>query len=69
MQARSLMKYRQAELRLAQLYTQIRMQVVNSQFALTNDRAEEVALAARDYAQQSWKLNRQSYALARQLLM
>ena len=53
-QARSLMEYRQAELRLAQLYTQIRMQVVNAQFALTNDRAEvQSSLAARDYAQQS----------------
>ncbi|HEY2472360.1 MAG TPA: TolC family protein [Terracidiphilus sp.] len=53
-QARSLMEYRQAELRLAQLYTQIRMQVVNQQFALTNDRAQvQASLAARDYAQQS----------------
>ncbi len=33
-QARSLMEYRQAELRLEQLYTQIRMQVVNQMFAL-----------------------------------
>jgi outer membrane protein TolC len=53
-QARSLMEYRQSELRLAQLYTQIRMQVVNAQFALTNDRAEvQSSQAARDYAQQS----------------
>ena len=53
-QARSLMEYRQAELRLEQLYTQIRMQVVNQQFALTNDRAQVLAsLAARDYNQQS----------------
>lgn len=53
-QARALMEYRQAELRLAQLYTQIRMQVVNAQFALTNDRAQvQASLAARDYAQQS----------------
>ena len=53
-QARSLMEYRQAELRLAQLYTQIRMQVVNAQFALTNDRAlVQSSLAARDYAGQS----------------
>jgi outer membrane protein TolC len=53
-QERSLMEYRQAELRLAQLYTQIRMQVVNVQFALTNDRAQvQAALAARDYARQS----------------
>ena len=53
-QARSLMEYRQAELRLEQLYTQIRMQVVNAQFALTNDRAQvQASLAARDYNQQS----------------
>jgi outer membrane protein TolC len=53
-QARSLMEYRQAELRLEQEYTQIRMQVVNAQFALSNDRAQvQAAIAARDYAQQS----------------
>jgi len=53
-QARSLMEYRQAELRLEQLYTQIRMQVVNAQFALTNDRAQvQASTAARDYNQQS----------------
>ncbi len=53
-QARSLMEYRQAELHLEQLYTQIRMQVVNAQFALTNDRAQVQAdVAARDYEQQS----------------
>jgi len=53
-QARSLMEYRQAELRLEQLYTQIRMQVVNAQFALTNDRAQVLAsIAARDYNRQN----------------
>jgi outer membrane protein TolC len=53
-QARSLMEYRQAELRLEQLYTQIRMQVVNAQFALTNDRAlVRASIAARDYNKQS----------------
>jgi len=53
-QARSLMEYRQAELHLEQLYTQIRMQVVNSQYALTNDRAQvQSAEAAQQYAQQS----------------
>jgi len=53
-QARSLMEYRQAELRLEQLYTQIRMQVVNAQFGLTNARAlVQASLAARDYNQQS----------------
>ena len=53
-QARSLMEYRQAELRLEQLYTQIRMQVVNAQFALINDRAQvQASIAARDFQQQS----------------
>jgi outer membrane protein len=53
-QERSLMEYRQAELRLEQLYTQIRMQVVNAMYALTNDRAAvQAAEAARDYNQQS----------------
>jgi outer membrane protein len=53
-QERSLMEYRQAELRLEQLHTQIRMQVVNAMYALTNDRAQvKSAEAARDYNQQS----------------
>ena len=53
-QARSLMEYRQAELRLEQLYTEIRMQVINAQFGLTNDRAlVEASVAARDFNQQS----------------
>jgi outer membrane protein TolC len=53
-QARSLMEYRQAELRLEQLYTQIRMQVVNAQFALINDRAQvQAAIASRDYQKQN----------------
>ena len=52
-QERSLMEYRQAELRLEQLYTQIRMQVANAMFALANDRAQvRSAQAANDYAQQ-----------------
>ena len=46
--------YRQAELQMEQKYTQIRMQVVNAMYALTNDRAQvNAASAARDYAQQS----------------
>jgi outer membrane protein TolC len=53
-QERSLMEYRQAELRLEQLHTEIRMQVTNAMYALTNDRAQvHAAVAARDYAQQS----------------
>jgi len=53
-QARSLIEYRQSELRLEQLYTQIRMNVVNAQYALTNDRAlVQASIAARDFNQQS----------------
>jgi outer membrane protein TolC len=53
-QARSLLEYRQAELRIEQLYTQIRMQVVNAQFALTNDRAQvKAAIASREFNTQS----------------
>ena len=53
-QERSLMEYRQAELRLEQLHTQIRMQVVNAMFALSNDRAQvRAAQAAENYSQQS----------------
>jgi outer membrane protein len=53
-QARSLIEYRQAQLRLEQLYTEIKMQVVNQQFALTNDRAAVLA------AEASQKFNAQS---------
>ena len=53
-QAAALIQYRQAELRLEQLYTQIRMNVVNAQFALSNDRAlVQAAIAAHAFAQQS----------------
>jgi outer membrane protein TolC len=47
--ARSLIEYRQAQLRLEQLYTEIKMQVINQQFAITNDRA---AVMAAEAAQQ-----------------
>lgn len=53
-QARSLIEYRQAEMHLEQLYTQIRMQVVAQQYALANDRAQvQASVAAEDYAHQS----------------
>ncbi len=53
-QARSLIEYRQSELRLEQQYTQIRMQVVNAQFALINDRAQvQAAMAALQYNKQN----------------
>ncbi len=53
-QAQALIEYRQHELRLEQLYTQIRTSVINSIFALTNDRALVLSsIAAEDYAQQN----------------
>jgi outer membrane protein len=53
-QARSQMEMRQSQMRLEQLYTQIRIQVINGQYALTNDRAQvQAAEASRAYAAQS----------------
>jgi outer membrane protein len=53
-QARSVLEYRQEQLRLQQLYVQIRMQVINQLYALTNDRAQVKAAQAADvYASQS----------------
>ena len=55
-QARSELEYRQAQMRLQQLYVQTRMQVINAQYALTNDRAAvQSATVTRDYDQQSLK--------------
>jgi outer membrane protein len=63
-QARSQMEYRQTEMRLQQLYTQIRIQVINQQYALTNDRAQVLAAqAARDYAAQSLDAEQKKYKL------
>jgi outer membrane protein TolC len=56
LQARALLEYRQAEMRLSQLYIQVRIQVINGQYALTNDRAAvQAALAAREYNFQSYQ--------------
>jgi outer membrane protein len=56
LQARALIEYRQAEMRLQQLYIQVRIQVINGQYALTNDRAAvQAALAAREYNFQSYQ--------------
>jgi outer membrane protein TolC len=63
-QARSQMEYRQAQMRLQQLYTQIRMQVINEQYALTNDRAQlTAAISARDYNAQSLDAEKKKYSL------
>src|SRR5271170_797811 len=56
LQARALLEYRQGEMRLQQLYIQVRIQVINGQYALTNDRAAvQAALAAREYNYQSYQ--------------
>jgi outer membrane protein len=63
-QARSQMEYRQSQMRLQQLYTQIRIQVINQQYALTNDRAQvQAAQAARAYAAQSLDAEQKKYRL------
>jgi outer membrane protein len=63
-QARSQMEYRQAQMRLQQLYTQVRVNVINGQYALTNDRAQvQAAQAARDYAAQSLDAEQKKYRL------
>jgi outer membrane protein len=63
-QARSQMEYRQAQMRLQQLYTQIRIQVINKQYALTNDRAQvSAAQAGREYAAQSLDAEQKKYKL------
>lgn len=63
-QARSQMEYRQAQMRLQQLYTQIRVNVINGQYALTNDRAQvQAAQAARDFAAQSLDAEQKKYRL------
>lgn len=54
-QVRSQMEFRQAQMRLQQIYTQLRIQLVNVLYALNNDRAGvSAAQAARDYASQSF---------------
>ncbi len=63
-QARSQMEYQQTQMRLQQLYTQIRIQVINQQYALTNDRAQvQAAQAARDFAGQSLDAEQKKYRL------
>jgi outer membrane protein TolC len=53
-EARSLLEYRQDQMKLEQQYVEIRIQVINKQYALTNDRAAvQAATATRDYNQQA----------------
>jgi outer membrane protein len=63
-QARSQMELRQTQMRLQQLYTQIRIQVTNGVFALNNDRAQVAAAqASHDYAAQSLDAEQKKYHL------
>jgi outer membrane protein len=63
-QARSQMEYRQSQMRLQQLYTQVRIQVINAQYALTNDRAQvQAAQSGNDYAGQSLEAEEKKYRL------
>jgi outer membrane protein TolC len=53
-QAMALIEYRQHELRLEQLYTQIRTNVINSLLAIAEDRAQVLSsIAAENYARQN----------------
>ena len=63
-QVRSQMELRQSEMRLQQLYTQIRIQIINARYALTNDRAQVAAAQAQhDYAGQSLIAEQKKYKL------
>jgi outer membrane protein TolC len=63
-QERSQLEFRQAQMKLAQLYVQIRIQVINAQYALTQDRASvEAAKAAREYQTQSLDAENKKYKL------
>ncbi len=54
LESRSLLEFRQDQLKLQQLYTIIRIQVINAQYALTNDRAAvQAATATREYNTQA----------------
>ena len=63
-QVRSQMEYRQSQMRLQQLYTQIRIQVINGVYAITNDRAAvNAAQSSRDYAAQALDAEQKKYRL------
>ncbi len=63
-QVRSQMELRQTQMRLQQLYTQIRIQVINGVYALTNDRsAVTAAQSSRDYTAQALDAEQKKYRL------
>ncbi len=63
-QVRAELEYRQAEMRLQQLYNTVNIQVRNAAFAVQQDVARvKAAQASRDYAQQSLEAEQKKYAL------
>ncbi len=63
-QSRSLLEFRQDQMKLEQQYVQVRIQVINKQYALTNDRAAvQAAMATRDYNQQALLAEQKKYHL------
>ncbi len=63
-QARAQIEYRQSQMRLQQIYVQLRMQVTNQLFALQNDRAQvQSAEASQNYAVQSLDAEQKKYRL------
>jgi outer membrane protein TolC len=63
-QARAQIEYRQSQMRLQQLYVQLKMQVTNQRYALQNDRAQvESAQASQQYAVQSLDAEQKKYRL------
>ena len=63
-QARAQIEYRQSQMRLQQLYVQLKMQVTNQIYALQNDRAQvQSAEASQQYAVQSLDAEQKKYRL------
>jgi outer membrane protein TolC len=63
-QERAQIEYRQSQMRLQQLYVQLKMQVTNQIYALQNDRAQvQSAEASRQYAVQALDAEQKKYRL------
>lgn len=63
-QARAMLEYRQAQMRLQQLENQIRIEVQNAQFALQQNRARvDAAVKGRELARQSLDAEQKKYTL------
>lgn len=63
-QARAELEYRQSQMRLQQIYVQVRMSVTNQLYALQNDRAQVQAAEANEkYALQSLDAEQKKYRL------